>query len=117
MNNPQRAIISWISAKDGGRKTPPPGPQYSTLVHFEEDPGWEKGAWSLMVDYDKDFQNPRVVLARVRFLSEDGPRDLLHAGSRFELFEGKKRVAKGIVLPAVVSVPDQISEFEAALIG
>jgi hypothetical protein len=117
MNTFQRAMISWVSAADGGRKHPPSGPSYSTMARFEEDAGSSHGEWSLVVEFEKRFKDPRVLLANVRFLVDAAPHHLLHSGSRFELFEGRKRVAKGIVLPPAIPVPEEISEFEAALIG
>jgi hypothetical protein len=113
----QRAMISWVSAADGGRKQPPAGPTYSTVCHFEEDENWHEVSWSLVLDFEKRFKDPRLLLARVRFLSDDAPHRLLHNGSRFELFEGPKRVAKGIIIAPTIPVPEEISEFEAALIG
>ena len=117
MTTSQRAMISWTSAADGGRKQPPSGPSYSTLVRFEEDTASAQGDWSLVVESEKRFKDPRFLLANVRFLVDAAPHQLLHSGSRFELFEGRKRVAKGIVLPPTIPVPEEISALEAALIG
>ncbi|HWE02758.1 MAG TPA: hypothetical protein VG326_10140 [Tepidisphaeraceae bacterium] len=113
----RQAMISWISAEAGGRAQLPTGPTYSTVARFEEDERWPESAWSLVVDFQKRFKDPRLVLATVRFLNQSAPGILLHAGSRFELFEGRRRVAKGIVLPGAISIPEEINDFEAALIG
>lgn len=117
MSTAQRAMISWMSEEDGGRKQPPSGPRYVTVARFEEDEKSDDEAWSLVVDFEKQFKDPRIVLATVRFLVDEAPHHLLHRGSRFELLEGRKRVAKGIVLPSTVAIPEEINEFESALIG
>jgi hypothetical protein len=117
MNNSHRAMISWISAEDGGRMQPPPGPKYIGVVQFEEDPSEPFGAWSLAVNFERRFSGGKVILAQVQFLVDEAPDQLLHSGSRFALFEGRKRVAKGVVLPATVQVPDEVNDFESALIG
>ena len=117
MSNVQHAMISWISPQDGGRSRPPSGPTYSTLARFEEDRRWPDESWSLWVEFEKSFRDSRLLLAKVRFLVDEAPHCLLHEGSRFELYEGAKRVAKGVILPAAISVPQEISDFECALIG
>lgn len=117
MSQSVEAFISWVPADEGGRSRPPSGPTYSTLVRFEEDSSWPKEAWSLVVRFLKPIRGGRYLHANVQFLVDDAPHHLLHAGSRFELFEGHKRVAKGVVLPQSLPVPDEISEFESALIG
>src|SRR5579863_5421159 len=99
MKTVQHAMISWISSEDGGRKQPPSGPRYVTVARFEEDEKGAEEAWSLVVDFEKQFKDPRLLLANIRFLVDEAPHHLLHRGSRFELLEGRKRVAKGIVLP------------------
>ena len=116
MTPTQRAIIAWIPTEQGGRRQPPPGPQYSTVVRFEEDAQFALGAWSLVVKFTKSIGEHHT-LADVAFLFDDGPMQLLHPGSRFVLMEGARWVAKGVVLPPTTAVPDQMSEFETSLIG
>lgn len=117
MSQSVEAFISWVPAGEGGRSRPPSGPTYSTVCRFEEDPRWPDQAWSLFVEFLKPIRDGRYLHANVRFLTDDAPQHLLHAGSRFELYEGRRRVAKGVVLPRALTVPDEISEFESALIG
>ena len=111
-----RAIISWIPPEKGGRR-PPKGPRYSTVARFEDDPQWPHQAWSLVVEIDRWFGSGKYVLSKINFLVDEGPHQLLDAGNRFELLEGAKRVAKGIVLPAEVEVPSDLNSFDAASIG
>jgi hypothetical protein len=113
----ERALISWIPADQGGRQAPPAGPRYVTVARFEEDEQWPDRAWSLVIEFVKTVDRGRYTLASVRFLAEEAPSHLLHRGSRFTLMEGARRVAKGVVLSPSTPVPDQMSEFEASLIG
>lgn len=117
MSRTVRAMISWIPPERGGRGEPPPGPKYSTVGRFEDDPRWPHDGWSLVVEFDRSFDNGKYVLGRVSFLVDHAPHQLLDVGNRFELLEGAKRVAKGVVLPAEVEVPADLNSFDAALIG
>jgi hypothetical protein len=117
MNSEVLAIIRWVPAERGGRKSPPTSAGYSTVARFESDPDYEQGAWSLRVTDIRPLHGPDVIRAKVQFLLEDAPTPLLSEGERFELLEGERVVAKGIVLPARVTVPERISDFELALLG
>jgi hypothetical protein len=86
-------------------------------VRFEEDGNWQHGAWSLVVEWIRTFRQGQQTLAEVSFLAPDAPSHLLKPGSRFELLEGSRRVAKGIILPISVPVPEELNDFELALIG
>lgn len=112
-----KAFISWIPERDGGRERPPDGPTYSTIVRFEDDPEWPSQAWSLVVEFQRVLGGGRYVEATVRFLIDQAPHEQLRQGNHFELYEGDRKVARGVILPSSVNVPDQISEFESALIG
>jgi hypothetical protein len=91
------AQLHWIKISEGGR-TPPTGSRYSTVAKFDvQGEAWRENAWSLVVEFpvSPDFNVPQEV--RVSFLA-DGPSELLVPGSRFELVEGTKVVAKGTIL-------------------
>lgn len=111
-------MISWTDAGDGGRRSAPLGPTYSTVARFEDDENWPREAWSVALRLIRRFGD-RHVLAEVSFLADDAqaPVRLLRRGSRFELLEGQRRVAKGIVVDSSVEVPDRITDFESALLG
>ena len=113
----QRALISWIPPEQGGRRSPPSGPRYITVVRFEEDENWAREAWSLVAEFLKPVDRGRYTLADVSFLAPEAPIHFLREGSRFMLMEGRTPVAKGVVLPSSTDVPDQMSQFEASLIG
>ncbi len=118
MNDEIRAIIRWVPAQRGGRQHPPdPAIGYCTVARFEADPNCELGAWSLRIADASALHGAEVIDARIQFLSPEGPKDLLKEGERFELMEGRKVVAKGVVLPLAVRLPERISEFELALLG
>ena len=93
------ARIRWKTQAEGGRKTIPPGPRYSTVARF---PGakkdWLEEAWSLIVEYEAPVWDDGNVVAAVRFLADGAPEELLNVGCEFELLEGSKMVAEGVVL-------------------
>jgi hypothetical protein len=97
-----KARIEWLLPEEGGRKRPPVGPKYSTVVHFEDDTtDWPEVAWSLVVDFNEPQNRSPDVVANIWFLAHDNPNapnHLLRTGSRFQLFEGSQVVAKGEVL-------------------
>lgn len=117
MTRSSRAMISWLPSDKGGRQQPPTGPRYVTVVRFEDDPQWSQGMWSLVVEFDRVFAGGRYALATIRFAMDEAPHQLLQEGNRFELLEGPRRVAKGVVLPERVDVPSELNSFETALIG
>lgn len=99
MSGSVRARINWIPAELGGREKPPPGPQYSTVVRFADEAAkWPSVAWSLVVELQTKAHEPLEWIGTVKFLVPDAPAQLLYPGSRFELFEGHRAVAKGEVL-------------------
>lgn len=114
-----RAIIRWVPEEQGGRRSVPTGPQYSAVVRFEDQRDkWPQEAWDLVLDFVRSFgREPRAMLAKVRFLSEEAPVEMLQAGARFELCEGRRVVAKGVVLPQSIRVPSRLNEFALALLG
>ncbi|HEY7089549.1 MAG TPA: hypothetical protein VH518_15740 [Tepidisphaeraceae bacterium] len=57
------------------------------------------------------------MLTEICFVVDEAPKELLRAGARFELREGRRTVAKGVVLPSTVVAPQQIDEFATALLG
>ncbi|MDA3800290.1 MAG: hypothetical protein PF692_14585 [Kiritimatiellae bacterium] len=93
-----KVTLDWIRYNRGGRKTIPAGRRYSTVARFEEaSSDWPDVAWSLVFENMEMIEEQHRMIATVRFLSLDAPQHLLHAGSRFELYEGRKCVAKGVV--------------------
>ena len=88
------ALIMWLSPEQGGRQTPPSGPRYTPTARFEaaaEDR-------SVVLELVSHPTGSADWIADIRFLFDDAPKELLSDGARFELFEGKKCVARGTVL-------------------
>ncbi len=93
-----KALLRWVPRSEGGRLAIPPGPRYVAVARFEaERSRWPDEAWSLVCEYLEAPDYGRDHAVRVRFLA-DGPERLLSVGSRFELMEGQRRVADGVVV-------------------
>lgn len=99
MTQSTKARVRWLRPGEGGRKTPPPGPVYSTVARFEllKD-RWPDEAWSVVLDISGPADDRGEMMVDVRMLVPDAPTELLKSGSRFELFEGARRVAECEVL-------------------
>jgi hypothetical protein len=54
--------------------------------------------WSLVLDFMEPPDDSLCHLAEVRFLAEGGPSGWLEAGNKFELMEGSKVVARGLII-------------------
>jgi hypothetical protein len=100
MTSDRVARIRWLAPEEGGKPSPPAGPEYSTVARFESlSDRWPDEAWSVVLAIAEPADSGRLMLAGIRMLaSEEAPRDLLSPGSRFELFEGARRVAIGEVI-------------------
>jgi hypothetical protein len=94
------AQIQWIKPESGGRKKPPDGPSYSAVARFaRQGSDWTKNAWSLVLEFVSAPDAELHQLARVRFLATEGPTAWLVVGEKFELLEGPRVVATGIIIP------------------
>lgn len=95
------ATIEWKTKEEGGRLKPPHGegvPPYATIVRFMEpnDPWPPESAWSLVVEKKAEL-DPHHWVANIRFLVENAPKERLKPGQRFELYEGNRCVASGVI--------------------
>jgi len=97
-----KAKIQWLKAEQGGRKTLPFGEQYAPIIRIIKPSIKPKpwldtdGTWSLFVENKKNISDFETI-SEVKYLSEKAP-DNLNEGVEFELYEGNKMVAKGIIL-------------------
>lgn len=96
----KRAVIEWISPEEGGRRSgAPSGPDYAApakfLAHADD---WLLDAWDLLVHKVEFVEEPNKWLADVQFRVDGAPYQWLTPAARFELYEGKRRVATGIIL-------------------
>src|SRR4051812_398138 len=113
MSAETKAIIRWIPADRGGRSSPPlDAAGYSSPIRFETDPQFDRGAWSIRLSHVLPLRGAECILATIELLVPDAPRELMRAGERFELLEGKKTIAKGVILPQLVKIPSQLNDFE-----
>jgi hypothetical protein len=97
MTTTKRAIIEWMSAEQGGRDNGPPfGPDYAApakfLAHAEK---WHLEAWDLLVHKVECVGGQDKWLADVRFRVDEAPHEWLTPHADFELYEGKRCVARG----------------------
>ena len=99
------AQIRWMTPEEGGRSAPPSGLRYSTVAKFEHqsEEQWFKDAWSLVLDISGPLGEDRVQTVSLSFLAEDAPEEWLATGKRFGLYEGRKKVAEGVVGPKIDS--------------
>ena len=99
MSNQPVARIQWLISAESGRQQPPLGPTYTTVARFElQGDHWINDAWSLVLDFMGAPDDHHCHLAKVRFLAEGGPSGWLEEGTRFELMEGPKVVARGLII-------------------
>lgn len=93
------AVICWMEDKDGAPEGSTTGRRYVGVARFEgEARKWPNEAWSLVADFKGSPDGSHCVMADVHFLAPDGPAYLLAIGNKFELFEGRRCVARGEIL-------------------
>jgi hypothetical protein len=86
-----KASIHWLTEAEGGRNQLPTSLCYSTVARFSQQKNWPDQAWSIVAEFN---ELPTITsTARVRFLVDNAPHDLLRSGATFELLEGHKVVA------------------------
>lgn len=90
------AQIIWISSEDRGRKKVLPiGTRYCSIIKV-------KGIKDSNEQWSTDFictnRDNNTSYINFCFLSEEAPKEILVSGLEFELFEGNRKVAYGIIL-------------------
>lgn len=99
-----RAKIHWLSATEGGRRTPPavspPGVHpYSPVVRFKDEVGPNPTvSWSLGVEQIPSLSTDTDWVASVFFRMPDAPHDALRVGRAFVLLEGARVVGDGVLI-------------------
>jgi len=102
MNKIMNAKIKWLTKEQGGRQTLPQGDKYAPIIRIanpilKSSPWLDKDdAWSLFVENKKSISDYETI-AEIRYLSDKAP-DNLKKDVKFELYEGNKLVASGVVL-------------------
>ena len=105
------AVIRWLTAEEGGRRTGNPNSEYCACLNPKEVPSHQfhthenpsenfinskiENGWDLKIKKLAELNN--LWMASVRFISEE-PAKFLLSDATFELFEGARLVATGKVL-------------------
>ncbi len=93
------ASLTWTSPENGGRKSgiPMKNKKYAPIVGINGQVAFEDGgAWSIICyNYEKTSDN--TTSAYMRFLNNLIAPPILFKGTEFELYEGSKLVARGII--------------------
>ena len=73
----RKARIQWLKPEDGGRPSPPLGPNYSTVARFEVlSDRWPHEAWSIVLSISAAANSHGLMLAGIRMLAgDDAPKD------------------------------------------
>ena len=98
-----KASIQWKKYEEGGRRIPPTGvgePLYATVVFFKDSPdAWPPPlVWSFVIEKIEVLSTDYEWIANVRYLFDHAPANELHPGRQFELYEGRKCVATGVLI-------------------
>jgi hypothetical protein len=96
MDKKLAAKIYWLSKEQGGRQELPVGDKYAPIIKITNPLIELAEFWSVFV-INKNKLNENETLAEIEYLSDKAP-DNLYKDVEFELFEGNKLVAKGIIL-------------------
>jgi hypothetical protein len=99
------AKLRWRTFEEGGRRILPAcegSPPYATVVRFKDscEPWPPLVAWQLIVEKIRTQTSDYDWEVRVRYLVDEAPSNELVAGREFELYEGGKMVAEGVLTEA-----------------
>ena len=103
-----QARVTWVPAALGGRSAPPGPGRYVTVSRFD-DPRADGSsvAWSVVLELQGPADGAGVSRANVAFLVPEAPHDLLRPGTRFDLYEGSRRVA-AVDVVAITEPPGRV---------
>lgn len=91
------AKIKWISFEKGGRRLlPKQGTRYCPLIRIKDS--------NKNFDWSIDFVCPDFMTTNeitFKFLVDNGPEYLTRIGEQYELYEGKRKVAKITIIKSV----------------
>jgi hypothetical protein len=92
-----QANVKWLTRSEGGRTNPPVPPTYCGIVQFEGEDISEE-AWDLCLTFYEPVDQSMITLAEVKYRVDSAPSERLVPGARFQLLEGPRVVARGIIL-------------------
>ncbi|MCX4286773.1 MAG: hypothetical protein OSJ68_05735 [Clostridia bacterium] len=80
---------------------------YNPIIVFDNQynvPIWDNNVstvplWTCVV-HNKSIKG-HISIAEIKYLSESAPQELMQMNAGFELYEGKSKVAKGIILELI----------------
>jgi hypothetical protein len=98
-----RAQLQWVSSKEGGRAQLPTGNRYVTIARIADSrsrrSGEIVGDWSMVVaSLPSPHEQGFTTLCDVSFLAPNAPNSELVSGVSFQLLEGARIVAHGVIL-------------------
>ena len=94
-----QANVKWIPFEKGGRqKLVPNNTRYCPIIVFPE--AKTEDFWSAEI-LTNSITNDDESTIDISFLMPEAPFELLKPGAKFELYEGKKYVAAGIMVKEI----------------
>ena len=94
-----KVLLFWLRRNEGGRVQPPHGKKYSTVIRFcSRGSDGDSSAWSVVLELGSLNQPCLTMFAEMSFLAKQAPSDALQDGFPFEITEGDRVVAKGVVV-------------------
>ncbi len=88
------AKINWIKTEPGGKlKIPSLDTVFYPMIRLDNN----TVNWSFRL-INKQFINDCQTIAYIGFLMENAPHHLLQSNSKFQLYEGSKKIAEGEIL-------------------
>lgn len=100
MKNWMEANVSWVPFEEGGReKRMPQNTRYCPIIVFPRKKVDGKWSAEILTDSVNDKNESIIVIS---FLFPDAPFELLKPGAKFELYEGKKLVASGVMTKKIM---------------
>lgn len=92
-------IIDWLPKDNGGRTEPIPLKKMKYAPHIGINGKRNiDGCGRSILCYVYDCLEPLKTKAYIRFLNTDDAPDVLIVGMKFDLFEGRKKVATGTIV-------------------
>ena len=94
-SNLARVEVVWNK-----RGSLPSGPKYSSVAKVERlSDKWPQEAWSIVLYFSELGYYCQKLTTNIELLfAENAPADLLTQGERFEIYEGRRVVARGVIL-------------------
>ena len=106
------ATLVWATPEKGGRKGPIPmeNNKYAPLIGIKGQTTFYGCAWSIIC-YNYEKTSDYTTRGYLRFLNYKRAPNILAKGTMFELYEGRKLVAKGVV-EKITDDPDVLDYFD-----